>query len=100
MLYHEAHLGGNDYAYLPPEHDFWDLGVKGTMHFDFAEIPYVLPILKPLGMSGSIDNARLIQIINDVQLSFFDHHLKGKPLPVDLIGRYPEVIVRNSSVGL
>ena len=34
MLYHEEHQGGNDFAYLPPTHDFWDYGVKGATHFD------------------------------------------------------------------
>jgi predicted dienelactone hydrolase len=94
MFYHEEHQGGNDYAYLPPAHDFWDYGVRGALHTDFTDFVYAWPFLKAIGFSGSIDGARMIQITNAVQLSFFDHYLKGKPIPGELFTDIPEIVVR------
>ena len=93
MFYHEAHQGGNDFAYLPPTHDFWDYTVKGSMHFDFADAIYALPIIKTLGFGGAIDAGRMVEIVNRVQLDFFDHYLKGEPIPPDLHRDLVEVVV-------
>ena len=93
MFYHEAHQGGNDFAYLPPTHEFWDYAVKGTTHFDFVEVAHTAPILKLFGLTGSIDKDRMIDIMNEVQLSFFDHYLKGKPIPGELYSNIPEILV-------
>jgi len=98
MFYHEEHQGGNDYAYLPPSHDFWDYGVQGSLHTDFTDFVYVWPMLKTIGFSGSIDGARMIEIMNTVQLNFFDHYLKGKPIPGELFTSIPEIVVRRHNV--
>ena len=89
MLYNEEHQGGNDFAYLPPTHDFWDYGVKGATHFDFTDFTYVWPLFKTLGFTGPIDGMRMIDIMNIVVLSFFDHSLKGKPDLGRVVYRYP-----------
>ena len=98
MLYHEAHQGGNDYAYLPPSHDFWDYGVRGSVHTDFTDFVYVWPVLKTIGLSGSIDGARMIEIMNSVVLSFLDHYLKGTPIPEELLTSTPEIVVRHHAL--
>jgi predicted dienelactone hydrolase len=98
MLYHEEHQGGNDFAYLPPTHDFWDYGVKGATHFDFTDFTYVWPLFKTLGYTGRIDGMRMIDIMNIVVLNFFDHSLKGKPVPGELFTDIPEIIVRPHAI--
>jgi predicted dienelactone hydrolase len=98
MLYHEAHQGGNDFAYLPPTHDFWDYGVKGATHFDFTDFTYVWPLFKTLGLTGPIDGMRVIDIMNIVVLNFFDHSLKGEPVSGELFSDIPEIVVRHHSV--
>jgi predicted dienelactone hydrolase len=95
MLYHEEHQGGNDFAYLPPTHEFWDYGVKGATHFDFTDFTYVWPLFKTLGFTGPIDGMRMIDITNIVVLSFFDHTLKGKPVSGELFTDIPEIVVRH-----
>ena len=42
------------------------------------------------------DGHRMIEIINGVQLEFFDQHLKGKPMTGDLLDLYPEIIGSDS----
>jgi predicted dienelactone hydrolase len=98
MLYHEGHQGGNDFAYLPPTHDFWDYGVKGSTHFDFTDFTYVWPLFKTLGYTGPIDGMRMIDIMDIVVLNFFDHSLKGKPVPGELFTDIPEIVVRQHAI--
>jgi hypothetical protein len=98
MLYHEEHQGGNDFAYLPPAHDFWDYGVKGSTHFDFTDFTYVWPLFKTLGLTGPIDGMRMIDIMNIVVLEFLDHGLKGAPVSRESITGIPEIVVRHHSI--
>jgi predicted dienelactone hydrolase len=98
MLYHEEHQGGNDFAYLPPTHDFWDYGVKGATHFDFTDFTYVWPLFKTLELTGPIDGMRMIDIMNTVVLNFFDHSLKGEPVAGELFTDIPEIVVRRHSI--
>jgi Platelet-activating factor acetylhydrolase, isoform II len=98
MLYHDGHQGGNDFAYLPPTHEFWDYGVKGSTHFDFTDFTYVWPLFKTLGYTGPIDGMRMIDIMNTVVLSFFDHSLKGKPVAGEWFTDFPEIVVRRHAI--
>ena len=98
MLYNEEHQGGNDFAYLPPTHDFWDYGVTGSTHFDFTDFTYVWPLFKTIGFTGSIDGMRAIEIMNIVVLNFFDHSLKGEPVSGELFTDIPEIVVRHHSI--
>ena len=95
MLYNEEHQGGNDFAYLPAAHEFWDYGVEGATHFDFTDFTYVWPLFKTLGFTGPIDAMRMIDITNGVVLSFFDHSLKGQPVSGELFTDIPEIVVRH-----
>jgi hypothetical protein len=98
MLYNEEHQGGNDFAYLPPTHEFWDYGVKGATHFDFTDFTYVWPLFKTLGLTGPIDGMRMIYITNSVVLNFFDHSLKAKPVSGELFTDLPEIVVRQHAI--
>ena len=98
MFYHEEHQGGNDFAYLPPAHDFRDYGVKGATHFDFTDFTYVWPLFRTIGYMGSIDGMRMVDIMNIVVLNFFDHTLKGKPVPGELFTDIPEIVVRRHAI--
>jgi predicted dienelactone hydrolase len=98
MFYHGEHQGGNDFAYLPATHEFWDYGVKGASHFDFTDFTYAWPLFKTFGLAGSIDGMRMIDITNVVVLNFFDHSLKGKPVKGELFTDIPEIVVRHHAI--
>jgi predicted dienelactone hydrolase len=98
MLYNGEHQGGNDFAYLPPTHDFWDYGVQGSTHFDFTDFSYVWPLFRTLGYTGPIDGMRMIDIMNAVVLNFFDHSLKGKPVSGELFADIPEIVTRKHAI--
>ena len=88
--------GENDFSYLPHDEDFLDYQVRDSLHGDFLDIPYVFPHSSMLGIKGEIDGLRMIEIINGVQLEFFDQHLKGKPKTGNLLNLYPEIIGSHS----
>jgi hypothetical protein len=64
--------------------------VRGAKHFNFAaDLGLYSPLLKfikafgPIDKPfGSIDGYRMIKIINDYTLAFFDKHLKGEMSPL------------------
>jgi predicted dienelactone hydrolase len=95
MLYHDGHQGGNDFAYSPPAREFWDYGVEGSTHIDFTDFTYAWPLFKTMGYLGPIDGMRMIELMNTVVLSFFDHSLRGTPVPGDLFADLPEITARH-----
>jgi predicted dienelactone hydrolase len=74
--------------------------IRGAEHFNFADVTLYSPALKfikAVGWSvkpfGTIDGYRMVKIMNDYTLAFFDKHLKGEMSPL-LDGPspdYPEV---------
>jgi hypothetical protein len=68
------------------------LSIEGTAHYDFTDLPLLSPLAPQLGLKGPINGNRVIVIVNDYLLSFFDMTLKG--ISTDLFGNqslYTEV---------
>ncbi len=53
--------------------------ILGTAHYDFSDLPGLTPLAPMLGLKGPLPAGRVMQIINDYSLAFFDQTLKGKP---------------------
>jgi hypothetical protein len=51
--------------------------IEGTSHYDFSDIPLLSPLASQLGLKGRINGKRVITIVDDYLLSFFDMTLKG-----------------------
>lgn len=69
------------------------IGIQGTKHYDFTDLPMLSPIAPLLGLKGPIKGNRATEIINTYLTAFFEQTLRGhitdlfdKPSP------YPEVI--------
>ncbi|TFH08587.1 MAG: hypothetical protein E4H14_06145 [Candidatus Thorarchaeota archaeon] len=67
----------NDSVYLNSNNTCYGLYVNGTRHHNFADENLWSPMLRNFGLLGSIDGHRMLQILNDYVLAFFDEHLKG-----------------------
>jgi len=52
--------------------------IVGTAHYDFSDLPLLSPLAPKLGLKGPIDGKRVIAIVDDYLLSFFDATLKGE----------------------
>jgi predicted dienelactone hydrolase len=58
---------------------FGAISIAGTAHYDFSDIPLLSPLAPQLGLKGPINGKRVITIVNDYLLSFFESTLNGKP---------------------
>jgi hypothetical protein len=73
--------------------DGFDLVIEGTRHYDFSDLPLLSPLSPWLGLKGPIDGQRVLRIINDYAVAYFDEYLKGieTPLLEGTSDEYPEV---------
>ena len=67
--------------------------ILGTRHYDFSDLPLLTPLAPQLGLKGPINGKRVVKIINDYLLAYFDQELKGipSPLPFGASEEYPEL---------
>jgi len=69
------------------------IGIRGTSHYDFSDLPMLSPIAPQLGLKGPLKSKRVIEIVDDYLVSFFEWVLKGKPTNLfESPSPYPEVI--------
>lgn len=50
--------------------------IEGTTHYDFSDLPLLSPLAPRFGLKGPIDGRRVITILDDYLLSFFDQTLR------------------------
>jgi hypothetical protein len=55
------------------------IGIQGTSHYDFSDLPMLSPIAPQLGLKGSIDGKLVTKIINTYMTIFFNQTLRGYP---------------------
>ena len=66
--------------------------IEGTAHYDFSDLPLLSPLAPQLGLKGPIAGKRVITIVDDYLLSFFDATLKGGPTTLfEDPSPYPEI---------
>ena len=56
--------------------------ILGTRHYDFTDLPLLSPLAPQLGIKGPINGKRVVKILNDYLIAFFDQELKGMPSPL------------------
>ena len=54
------------------------ISIDGTAHYDFADLPLLSPLAPQLGLKGPINGKRVVTIVDDYLLSFFEVTLNGK----------------------
>ncbi len=57
---------------------FGVVSITGAKHYDFTDLPLLSPLAPQLGLKGPINGKRVVTIVNDYLLSFFEMTLKGK----------------------
>jgi hypothetical protein len=69
------------------------IGIMGTAHYDFSDLPMLSPIAPQLGLKGPINGERTTEIVNAYLIAFFEWSLKGRPTKLlDRPSPYFEVI--------
>jgi len=84
---------GTDRIFANSESICYGLYVEGSRHLNFADISLYTPLFKDLGMLGTIDGYRMLDILNIYVRTFFDKHIKNidSPLLDGPSADYPEV---------
>lgn len=57
----------------------YQLTLAGTGHYDFTDLRALSPLTHMLGLKGPASTGRVMRVINDYSLAFFDEYLKGEP---------------------
>lgn len=79
--------------YLQAASECYRVVVRGILHRDFTIQPLLSPVLPLLGLSGSVPAHRLLDIIEDYVVAFFEQHLEQKETPLlEIAASYPEVV--------
>lgn len=52
--------------------------VDNTTHYDFSMVYMYSPLVKTLGFSGNIDSKKMVKMIRNITVDFFDRELKDK----------------------
>jgi hypothetical protein len=69
------------------------IGIRGTTHYDFSDLPMLSPIASRLGLKGPLNGKRVIEITDGYLIDFFNLYLKDMPTDLfDGTSKYPEVI--------
>jgi dienelactone hydrolase len=73
--------------------DAYSLEIIGTRHYDFSDLPLLSPLSPWFGLKGPIDGERVLGIINEYVVAYFDQYLLdiGTPLLDGPSSEYPEV---------
>jgi hypothetical protein len=69
------------------------VSIDGTAHYDFTDLPLLSPLAPQLGLKGPISGKRVVTIVDDYLLSFFETTLQGKTTSTfdGSLSKYPEV---------
>jgi predicted dienelactone hydrolase len=93
-----THGGDEKYSirngYSAEEDHFTVVEIQGARHMNFSDFNSLTPVVGRLaGFLGDVAPDRQTRIVNDYILSFFDRHLKDKPvsLPDEASRKYEEV---------
>ncbi len=100
FMYSEENAYMNDIPYLLSENTSYTLVINDTRHFDYCDFTIFSSVLELLGMIGSINGYRMLDITNAYVLAFFDKYLKGETINL-LDGNsedYPEVLIKNNGL--
>jgi len=71
------------------------LTILGTSHYDFSDLPILSPIATQLGLKGPLSSDRVVKIVLNYPLAFFNQVFYGIPTKLlDGPSRdYPEVVI-------
>jgi predicted dienelactone hydrolase len=69
------------------------VGIEGTKHYDFSDMPLLSPIAPQLGLKGPLNGKRATEIVNTYLLDFFELTLKEKQTSLfETVSPFEEVI--------
>jgi hypothetical protein len=83
-----------EHGLLTSEAPYYAITVENARHSNFADVSVFVPLLRWLGVTGTIDGKRAIEIMNVVATRFFDAHVRDTGAPVLPLEGFPELRTR------
>ncbi len=90
----------NDVPFLQAENTTYSVTIEGTVHQDYSDYTLFSPFLHDIGWFGPIEGSRMIELMSDFVLSFFNLHLLEVPTTLFTVGNpdYTEVMIEQRNV--
>ncbi len=84
----------NDTVFLNAENTCYGIYVNDTRHYNFADVCIWSPLLQIIGMIGTIDGYRMLELQNSYVRAFFDAQFKGmdSQMLTESSSQYSEVL--------
>jgi predicted dienelactone hydrolase len=79
---------------------YYAVTVEGASHANFTDVSMFVPLFRWLGVTGSIDGARAVEIMNVVATQFFDAYLRDSAAPTFDLERFPELRTQTNLIEL
>ena len=78
----------------------FNLVIAGTRHYDFSDLPLLSPLSPWFGLKGPIDGRRVLEIISDYSVAFFNAQFNGgsDELILEIGQKYPEVEFQSKGI--
>jgi len=76
---------------LTSEAPYYEITVQNARHSNFADVSVFVPLLRWLGVTGTINGGRVIDIMNTAATAFFDAHLRGAGAQMAELQGFPEL---------
>ena len=76
---------------LTSEAPYYAITVQGAAHTNFMDVSLFAPVLQWLGVTGSIEGERVIDIMNVLSLRYFDAYVRGTAAPALEPEGFPEL---------
>jgi predicted dienelactone hydrolase len=81
---------------LTSEAPYYAVTVEGAAHTNFMDVSLFAPVLQWLGVTGSIEGQRVIDIVNVLSRRFFDAYVRGAAAPELEPAGFPELSTRTN----
>ena len=96
VVAHPSNAGFFEHDLLTSEAPYYAITVAGSAHTNFMDVSLFAPVLQWLGVTGSIEGQRVIDIMNVLSLRFFDAYVRGTAAPALEPEGFPELSTRTN----
>jgi hypothetical protein len=96
VVAHPTNAAFFEHDLLISEAPYYAVTVEGAAHTNFMDVSLFAPVLQWLGVTGSIEGQRVIDIMNVLSLRFFDAYVRGTGAPELELEGFPELSTRTN----
>ncbi len=96
VVAHPSNAAFFEHDLLTSEAPYYAITVDGAAHTNFMDVSLFAPVLQWLGVTGTIEGKRVIDIMNVLSLRFFDAYVRGNGAPELEPEGFPELSTKTN----